>query len=85
MSVKTLLEAIKAREAVIDQFNILCEEGRISPVPLGAFTLNRQAYMLACEDVYTSMFYNVADTGVQLLKNTGKVAEVVIDPNKPKT
>jgi hypothetical protein len=80
MLIKTLPAAIKEREEVIADFHRICEEGRQSPVPMQAFVQNRIAYLAACEEVYTALWYSISDTGVQLLRMNKDVESI---SNKP--
>lgn len=63
-----LLRAIQDRTAAEIQFAELCAEGRVSPVDISVFGENRYRYMKACEDVYTAMWLNIVDTGVQVIR-----------------
>ena len=77
-----LADAITLREECVKQFNQICEEGRTSPVPIQAYVDNRILYMKACELVYDAMWFEVADTGVQVLRAPGDIRDIDTKPTK---
>lgn len=75
-----LEQAYAAREMCEEYFANLCCEARISPVPMDAFVRHRAAFLNANEAVYTAMWAVVADTGMQILRDTGNGKKEIIDP-----
>jgi hypothetical protein len=82
MTQQTLSEAIALREAVVADFHRICDEGRESPAPMDEFVKNRIAYLQACEDVYTALWYSVVDSGVQVLRPSKIVQDIDSRPAK---
>ena len=82
MTYPTLKDAIAKREAAVADFHRICAEGRESPVPLSCYVQNRLAYLAACEDVYTALWYSVVDTGVQVLRPSKIVQDIDSKPVK---
>lgn len=83
--INALEKAIIRRAEVIADFNRLCEEGRISPVPMKAFVDNRITYNEVNEEIYTALFMSIADTGVQILRTPGEIRDVDTKPVSKKS
>jgi hypothetical protein len=65
------VHAAKVRLNLIElEFVLIASEARESPVKLQAFVDHRIKFLKACEDLYQAMWMEIADTGVQLLRDT---------------
>ena len=76
MTTDALSKALAAHKQTMKDFEDLCAEARSSPVSMKEFVRNRIEFMAACETLYAAMFYSVADSGVQILRSTGKISDI---------
>lgn len=76
MTVKKLEDAKLAMDAILVEFEELCEEGRISPITIDSIAKHRIKFLKTADDLYVAMFFNMADTGVQVLRKSGKITDM---------
>ena len=64
----TLDEAAAAQTAAMDEFISICQRGRETAATIKELGSNRFKYLKACEALWDAHFFNIADTGVKVIR-----------------